>query len=123
MPAGSATPRVLIVDDDRKLADALSLVLRQRGFDTSVAYSGPEAIQSALTSPPDFIVMDIIMNGIDGVDAAITICEILPKCRILLMSGAEDAMQRLDKGAVRGHDFELLTKPVLADCLLDKLRN
>lgn len=123
MPAGSAKPRVLIVDDDRRLADALALVLRQRGFDTSVAYSGPEAIQTALTSPPDYIVMDIIMNGIDGVDAAIAICEILPQCRILLMSGAADAMQRLDKGSIRGHHFELLTKPVLADCLLDKLRN
>lgn len=123
MPAGSATPQVLIVDDDRKLADALSLVLGQRGYDTRVAYSGPEAIQTALTSPPDYIVMDIIMNGIDGVDAAIAICEILPECRILLMSGAEDAMQRLDKGSVRGHHFELLRKPVLADCLLDKLQS
>lgn len=123
MPVGSGTARVLIVDDDRKLADTLSVVLNQHGFSTSVAYSGPEAIETALRSPPDFIVMDVIMNGIDGVDAAIAICEILPHCRILLMSGAEDAKQRLDKGTRRGHSFEFMMKPVLAPFLLHKLRN
>lgn len=122
MSAGSA-PRVLVVDDDQKLADALAVVLNQYGFDTRVAYSGPEAIQTALKSPPDFILMDIIMNGIDGVDAAIAICEILPACRILLMSGAADAIERLDKSSRRGHSFELLMKPVLTAVLVDKLRN
>ena len=122
MPAVSATPRVLVVDDDRRLADTLAVLLNQQGFTTTVAYSGPEAIQSALTSPPDFIVMDIVMNGIDGVDAAIAICETLPQCRILLMSGAQDAVQRLEKGSIRGHHFDLLAKPFLPDSLLDKLR-
>lgn len=123
MPSGSATPRVLIVDDDQRLADALALVLNQHGFSTTAAYSGTQAIQAALKSPPNFIVMDVMMNGIDGVDAAIAICETLPQCQILLMSGAEDALQRLKKGSRRGHNFELLTKPVLTDSLLDKLRN
>src|SRR5579872_442456 len=110
MPAGFATPRVLVVDDDRSLADALCVVLNQHGFNTSAAYSGPEAIHTALKSPPNFILMDIMMNGIDGGDAAIAICETLPRCRILLMSGAEDAIQRLDKASSRGHRFELMTK-------------
>lgn len=123
MPAGSATPRVLVVDDDRRLADTLAVVLNQKGYRTSVAYSGPEAIQTALTSPPDFILMDIVMNGIDGVDAAIAICETVPQCRILLMSGAVDAAQRLEKSSRRGHHFELLTKPFQADSLLEKLRD
>lgn len=121
-PVGHKTPRVLVVDDDRKLADALSVVLNQHGFNTIAAYSGADAIQRALREPPDFIVMDVMMSGIDGVDSAIAICEILPRCRILLMSGAESARQRLEKGSIRGHTFELMMKPVLTDSLLEKLR-
>ena len=122
MPAEVTAPRVLVVDDDRSFADALSIVLNQHGFDTSVVYSGPEAIRAALKSPPDFIIMDVIMNEIDGVDAAIAICEALPRCRILLMSGVEDAIQKLEKSSKRGHRFDLLMKPILAAALLEKLR-
>jgi CheY-like chemotaxis protein len=114
---------VLVVDDDKRLADALALVLNQHGFHTRAAYSGPEAIEAALKSPPDFILMDIMMNGIDGVDAAIAICETLPNSRILLMSGAEDALRKLEKATQRGHHFEFLMKPVLADSLVDKFRH
>ena len=115
--------RVLVVDDDKRLADSLALVLAQHGFSVSAAYGGSEAVESALKSRPDFIVMDVMMIGIDGVDAAIAICETLPRCRILLMSGAEDAVKRLDKGSRRGHRFELLMKPVLTASLLDKLQS
>ena len=121
MPAEVTAPRVLVVDDDRSLADALSIMLNQHGFDTRAAYSGAEAIRAALNSPPDFIIMDIRMDGIDGVDTAIAICETLPRCRILLMSGAEHASQ-LEKSSKRGHHFDLLMKPVLATALLEKLR-
>jgi DNA-binding response OmpR family regulator len=116
-------PRVLVVDDDKRLANALCVVLNQHGFDTSVAYSGAKAIETALISRPDFILMDVMMKKIDGVDAAIAICELLPRCRILLMSGAEDAIQKLEKGAKRGHQFELMMKPVLAASLLEKLQS
>src|SRR5579859_885155 len=119
MMPSEARPRVLVVDDDKRLTDALSVVLRQHGFDTITAYSGSEAIQIALKSPPDFILMDVMENGINGVDAAIAICEVLPSCRILLMSGVSNAVNRLDKSSKRGHRFDLMTKPVLAASLLD----
>ena len=115
--------RVLVVDDDKRLADSLALVLAHHGFSVSAAYSGSEAVESALKFRPDFIVMDVMMIGIDGVDAAIAICETLPHCHILLMSGAEDAVKRLDKGSRRGHSFELMMKPVLTASLLDKLQS
>jgi DNA-binding response OmpR family regulator len=123
MPSGSATPRVLVVDDDQRLADSLAVILNRNGFSTIAAYSGREAVEAALKSPPDFILMDVMMNGIDGVDAAIAICEIIPQTRILLMSGAEEAIQRLEKGSCRGHFFELMMKPLAPASLLDKLRH
>lgn len=122
MGPGLRISSVLVVDDDRKLADALAVVLEQNGYSATVAYSGSDAIRSALKAPPDFILMDIRMRGIDGVDAAIAVSETLPHCRVLLMSGATDASQILRKASRRGHSFEVLTKPVLTDSLLDMLR-
>ena len=120
---GFSTPCVLVVDDDKRLADALAAVLNRHGFNTKTAYSGSEAIEAALKSRPDFILMDIMMKGIDGVDAAIAICETLPHCRIVLMSGAESALQNLEKGSRRGHHFEFFMKPITASSLLDMVRN
>lgn len=121
MAAVSRTSRVLVVDNDRKFADCLASILNEKGFDASAVYSGEEAIRSALKAPPDFITMDVMMGGIDGVDAAIAICEVLPSCRIVLISGHDDAVRRLDKACRRGHTFELLTKPIEANLLLNRL--
>ena len=121
MPDSSATPRVLVVDDDRTLADSLVAVLNKNGFEASAAYSGRDAVQRAVTAPPDCIVIDVFMEGIDGVDAAIAIRETIPLCGILLISGYEDARDRLKKGARRGHDFELLMKPIHPAWLLQRL--
>ena len=114
--------RALVVDDDRKFADSLAVILSQSGFDAKAVYSGSEAIRTALTYPPDFIVMDVMMDEIDGVDAAIAICEWLPHCRIVLISVEPESIKRLAKASVLGHQFDLLMKPVEISLLLDKLR-
>lgn len=119
----SAIPSVLVVDDDRTFADVLVSLLSNDGLKANAAYSGPQAIEYALKSLPDFVVLDVMMDGIDGVDTAIAISETMPAPRILLMSGHPDAKKRLEKGAVRGHDFELLTKPIQFASLLQKLRS
>lgn len=113
---------MLVVDDDKSLADSLVIVLNRSGFAATAAYSGPEAIHRAVTFPPDCILMDVFMEGIDGVDAAIAIRETIPACGILLISGCEEAAQRLEKSSVRGHDFELLMKPIEPAWLLSRLR-
>lgn len=122
MTVPAATPRVLIVDDNRIFADTLVSALRSNGVDAKAAYSGSEGIESALESHPDLIVMDVIMDGIDGVDAAIAICETAPVPRILLTSGHENARRWLAKGSARGHDFELVMKPIQLAWLLQRLR-
>lgn len=120
---GPSTPCVLVVDDDKRLADALAAVLNGHGFNTMTAYSGADAIVAALQSRPDFILMDVMMKGIDGVDAAIAICETLPHCRIVLMSGAESALQNLEKASQRGHHFDLFMKPITASSLVEMIRS
>lgn len=121
----SAATCVLVVDDDSTFADALVSLLFAEGLTATAVYSGPEAIASALRSAPDFIVMDVVMDrdGIDGVDAAIAICETAPIPCILLMSGHPRAEERLAKASARGHVFELLAKPIQFAMLLQRLRD
>lgn len=123
MPDTADPSRVLVVDDDRNLADSLVSVLNRSGFEAVAVYSGREAIQHALTYPPDCVLMDVFMEEIDGVDAAIAICETAPVCGILLISGNEDARQRMSKASARGHDFQLLMKPLHPAWLLQRLRS
>ena len=104
------------------LVDVLATCLNQNGFEAGAAYSAAEAIERAIKSRPDFIVMDVFLNGIDGVDAAIAICETIPASRILLISGHEDAYKQLEKGSIRGHHFDLLMKPIQPSCLFARLR-
>ena len=59
-------PSVLIVDDDRELADLLRIHLLGGGFWTTCAYNGREAIEKAKEQIPDLIILDILMPKIDG---------------------------------------------------------
>lgn len=123
MKVAAAIPSVLVVDDDTTFADMLVSLLNSNGLSAKAVYSGREAIESALKCLPDFVLIDVIMDGIDGVDAAIAICETLPVPRVLLISGHPDAYKRLAKGTLRGHDFELLMKPVQFAWLLQRFRS
>lgn len=118
-----ARPRVLVVDDDRTFVGTLVCSLYENGFDARGAHSAREAIEAALKYPPAFILMDVMMDGIDGVDAAIAICETISDCHIMLISGHENARNLLRKASARGHEFELLMKPIETAHLLDKLRH
>lgn len=58
--------RVLVVDDDRIVADSLSLILRGRGFDSRAAYSGEDAAEIAHLWEPDAVISDVMMGKMDG---------------------------------------------------------
>ncbi len=58
--------RVLIIEDDRSLADVLDYNLRQDGYQTTVALDGQDGLQQAKLKPPDLVVMDLMMPIIDG---------------------------------------------------------
>jgi CheY-like chemotaxis protein len=122
MPAEAKGLRVLIVDDERVIADTLALILRSRGFTVDTAYSGEDAVQLAEAMRPDVLISDVVMGPMSGVDAAIAICGELPGCRVILISGQVLAADLLEKASARGHAFEVLTKPVPPSVLLARLQ-
>ena len=115
-------PRVLVVDDERVIAETLGIILRKSGFDTAVAYDGQEAVDKAESWRPDALVSDVIMPRMNGIDAAIRIAAQLPACRIVLLSGQAVTADLAYQARLKGHYFEILAKPVPPQDLIDKLK-
>jgi two-component system response regulator MtrA len=68
--ADTLTPkgRVLVVDDDAALAEMLTIVLRQEGFDTRMVTRGDEALDAFREYKPDVVLLDLMLPGKDGID-------------------------------------------------------
>jgi len=115
-------PKVLVADDERVIADTLAMILNQSGFTVRVAYTGEKALELAAEFEPDMLISDVIMAGLNGIDAAIKIREILPNIKILLFSGQAATADLLEKARAQGYEFEILAKPVHPQDLLAKLR-
>ena len=118
----AAKPKVLVADDERVIADTLAIILNQSGFEATAVYSGEKAVETAESLRPDMLISDVIMTDLNGIDAAIKIREMLPKCKILLFSGQAATADLLDRAQGQGHQFEILAKPVHPQDLLAKLR-
>ena len=113
---------MLVADDEKVIADTLAIILNQNGYDASAVYTGTAAVERARATRPDLIISDVIMPDMNGIDAAIKIRVFLPGCKILLFSGQAATADLLEDARKRGHEFEILAKPVHPQDLLQKLR-
>lgn len=114
--------RVLVLDDERNIADTLAVILRSAGYEVLAVYSGEQAIDAARRFPPDILLADYSMPGTNGLEAAKAIKNTYPGCRIVMLSG-----QLLGKDfepyKAKGYNFLLLQKPMHPDKLLDALNS
>lgn len=79
--------RVMVVDDSRMVRIRLEDALKGTDYEVvSYCHSGEEAIEQYAAVAPDLVTMDIIMNGIDGLDAAEAILKKHPDARIVMIS-------------------------------------
>lgn len=121
-PHNPAKTKVLVVDDEAIIADTLALILNQSGFDATAAYRGQQAVHLATQWPPDVLLIDIVMEDMTGIDAAVAIGKRHPGCRILFISGHGDAAGMMDRCA-HGLHCILLPKPLRPEDLLAVLRD
>jgi CheY-like chemotaxis protein len=115
-------PVVLVVDDERVIADTLSVILSRSGFTVMTAYNGEAALELAKTVPPELLLSDVMMGpGMDGTELAIAVAKLCPECKVLLFSGHAATRDLLDKARNAGHNFTLLTKPLHPADLLARI--
>jgi CheY-like chemotaxis protein len=113
---------VYVIDDQITIASTLAEILRSEGYDAKFYTKPYEALDAALTRPPDLLLSDVIMPGMTGVELAIRVSRVWPECKVLLLSGNAGTVDLLKGASDRGHHFELLLKPLLPAVLLAKLK-
>jgi DNA-binding NtrC family response regulator len=115
-------PRIFVIDDELSIAKMLSVVLQMQLFD-AIPFSNPQAaVEAARAAPPDYLISDVQMQGMTGIELAILFAREFPACKILLFSGQVDAPEQMQKAREAGHDFSFLQKPLHPTELVAALR-
>jgi CheY-like chemotaxis protein len=121
--AEPAKPRVLVVDDEKLIADTTCEILRGAGFHAHAAYDGWTALDIAGKLRPDYLLTDVLMPRMNGVELAIAITKMSPATRIVLFSGQAGISEILLKGHAQGYEFDLVAKPIHPLELIERLKN
>jgi len=122
--AGKAEPYrpvILVVDDESMIADSLTDILKRSGYAAISAYDGEAALETALVMPPEMLISDVVLPGMNGIELAITVRRIFPDCKVILSSGQSSTARLLASADCAAHQFLFLNKPVHPRELLDRV--
>ncbi|MBU1569270.1 MAG: response regulator [Proteobacteria bacterium] len=112
---------VLLVDDEREFLETLLIRLLKRRIKVTGVNSGKEALKILKETPPDVVVLDVRMQGVDGLQTLREIKKIRPLVEVIMLTGhanLEVAAEGMEAGA-----FDYLMKPIDVDELLYKLED
>jgi DNA-binding response OmpR family regulator len=112
--------KVLMVDDEEKFRETTSKILKRKGFETTMAASGEEAISLIKRGSQDVVILDVKMAGMDGHAALAEIKKIAPDTQVIMLTGhgsSDSAQNSLEHAA-----FDYLTKPCDVDILAVKIK-
>ena len=112
---------ILVVDDEEIIADTLAIILTKSGYSVRSAYDGISALQRARELRPALVISDVMMPRITGIELALALETLIPKCKILLFSGQAATVDLLEKARQMGHDFAILSKPIHPDDMLRRV--
>lgn len=115
--------KILVVDDEKLIADTISEILKRAGFHVVTAYDGWEALQSAGRFRPDYLLSDVLMPQMNGVELAVAIQKMHPAAKILLFSGQAGISEILLSGQQQGLKYELIAKPIHPLRLIEILKD
>ena len=106
--------RILVIDDEKIIADTLVLIFCHAGYEARPAYSAEQALESLTTGEwiPQLAIIDVRLPGMNGVDLAIRLKAEYPDMRLSLFSGQAATSELLDVARLNGHTFDVLAKPV-----------
>ncbi|HEY1650183.1 MAG TPA: response regulator [Terracidiphilus sp.] len=104
--------KVLVIDDERNVADTLCAILSGNGYECRVAYSAEESIAVVAQWEPALAIIDVILPVMSGIDLAILLNAKHPAVKLLLISGQLLTGTMLEEAANHGHTFDILAKPI-----------
>lgn len=113
--------KILIIDDDEQTTKLLESMVRMDGHDAFLLNNSAEAVETASSTMPDLILLDIMMPGINGIE----LCRIfhststLKDIPVIIVSALNDIGSKKDSSNAGAKDF--LTKPVLPKELAQKI--
>jgi two-component system response regulator RegX3 len=111
--------RIVVVDDEESLSDALSYLLRREGFDVRVASTGPAAIQEVKQGGADLLLLDVMLPGMSGIEVCRQVRQEsdLPIIMLTAKDGEVDKVVGLEIGA-----DDYVTKPFSSRELIARIR-
>jgi two-component system response regulator MprA len=116
----NSTMRILVVDDERPVRDALERALRLEGYEVELAADGQEALLSLARRSVDAIVLDVLMPVLDGLETCRTLRRRDDKTPVLMLTARHEVSDRV-AGLDAGAD-DYLVKPFALEELLARLR-
>jgi DNA-binding NtrC family response regulator len=116
MEGSTAKSKVLVIDNEALIADTLTEILALNGFEATPLYSGESALEWIESFRPDIVLSDIMMQKVDGVEAAVRIRELHPECRVILFSAS--ALSSVNRQKINSLGFEFLERPLHPKVLL-----
>ncbi|MBU6302858.1 MAG: response regulator [Verrucomicrobia bacterium] len=119
--------KVLIVDDDQDMVASLERILQGAGFCVESACDGQEALLKNRCFHPDFLIMDIRMPRLNGVEACLAVQRERPEVPVILMTGFSDAVDEANTGifvrACRQGQVRIMLKPLDLDRVIRIVRS
>jgi two-component system, OmpR family, response regulator MprA len=112
--------RLLVVDDDPSVREALALVLDLNGFEVTTAVDGREAIRTLAVASPDAVILDVLMPGLDGLEVCRRMRATGDRTPVLMLTARTEVSERV-AGLEAGAD-DYLAKPFAREELIARLR-
>jgi DNA-binding response OmpR family regulator len=103
MPSSPAAS-ILVVEDDPKVASLVALYLEREGFGTVIARDGRQALALAQRSPPLFVILDVMLPGLDGWEVCRTLRQ-RSQVPILMLTARDDEAARVDGLSIGADDY------------------
>ena len=121
MPANVGERKILIVEDEKLVADTLAQILSSHGYETRVAYTAEAAISLIPEWIPNLAILDVMLPKMNGIELAVALKKSLANCHVLLFSGQPSVESLVQKARNEGHEFDILAKPVHPSVMLEAI--
>src|SRR3984893_18327832 len=117
-----AKRRILIIEDERALTKVLVYNLQREGYEVTVAHDGVEGLRRAQANPPDLVILDLMLPGMDGLDVCreLRATEATRSLPILMLTAKAEETDQVVGFSLGADDY--VTKPFSVKVLLQRIK-